>query len=86
MFPCQAGELVKIAWYQGNEYREAEYYRTIAYTFNPKGMEDPKPRSVVQGRPAGDKGIVWRPDSDTKCQYKYSKTCSLLVIAWGLLH
>ncbi|KAL1791778.1 hypothetical protein ACET3X_009529 [Alternaria dauci] len=42
-FPSQAGELVKISWYQKSQYREAEYYRTPAYVFKTtKDLPDEK--------------------------------------------
>lgn len=60
LFPRQAGELVKITWYQNFEYREAEYYRTVAYTFKPKQVEVKLPNN----RPLN----AFQPDEKTKCQ------------------
>ncbi len=59
LFPRQAGELVKIAWYQNKEYREAEYYRTVAFVFKPVAVNTTLPN----GRPTS----TIQPDGKTKC-------------------
>ena len=46
LFPGQAGELIKIAWYQQNVNREAQYYCTPAYTFK-KGPSKPQPDGSI---------------------------------------
>jgi hypothetical protein len=62
-FPRQVGELVKIAWYQNNQYCQAEYYRTPAYVFK-------QTNKLSNGRPMGE---GFRVDNDTKCE-KLAKT------------
>jgi hypothetical protein len=40
-FPRQQGELVKIAWYQKNQFCQAEYYRTPAYVLKSLKKQSP---------------------------------------------
>lgn len=55
-FPKESAELIRIGWYQDDQWREADYYRVIAYT--------------VKQDEASLGGILTRLDPKKRCELK----------------